>query len=294
MPAVLSQKAQPTKSVQQHFWLRYTASLLLLTGLGFCLWKGAGIPPAAPASVTAPSVPASVTQPPASPPRPAIVIDPGHGGADPGTVGHDQFEKTWTLSIGLALAKDLRGRGWPVELTRTDDSAVSLIDRSLHANREPRLAFVSIHLNAGGADASGIETYFAWPKNPEVMVRIDAANRVPDGMSVVDERGRLLAEALQAHVCETTGARNRGVKNQPQLSVISRTLCPAVLVECGFLSHPAECAAIQTDEYRAKIVRGLADGIDSWLHQAEEPGFGITHEPAADRLPHAPPAVENP
>jgi len=298
VPAARRPKAQPIPLWEgRYFWLQYVVSLVFAAGVCICLENAARFPEIPAATVMRAGAPDRLPEaPPTVPVRPAIVIDPGHGGPDPGTIGNGQFEKTWTLSVSLALAELLRHRGWVVELTRSDDGAVSLIDRSLHANREPRLAFVSIHFNAGGPDASGVETYYAWPKNPEIMTRLDLAHRVPAGRVVLDERGRLLAEALQSKVCELTGARNRGVKNQPQLSVISRTLCPAVLVECGFLSHPAESGAIQTDDYRAKLVRGLADGLEGWLQLAAGPDFGIAHEDAASRLtlPAPVPAPENP
>lgn len=210
-------------------------------------------------------------------PRPAIVIDAGHGGADPGTVGNGQYEKTWVLVLSNALAEELRQRGWEVLLTRRDDATIPLIDRSVRANAEPRLAFISLHLNAGGPEASGIETYYAWPKAPEVMARLELPGGVPPDRAIQDDRGRLLAEAIQHSVTAATSARDRGVKNQPQYSVISRTRCPAVLVECGFLTSPAEAAAIQTADYRNKLVRGLANGLEIWLRQAEAPEFGWTH-----------------
>lgn len=252
-------------------------AVMLAAGFVLCLHMASEVVPVAGESATGrgetsepPNVPDPVS-------RPAIVIDAGHGGADPGTVANGQYEKTWSLELSKALAEELRQRGWEVLLTRKDDATIPLIDRSILANEEPRLAFISLHLNAGGPEASGVETYYAWPKVPEVMARLELPGGVPPGRVIQDDRGRLLAEAIQQSVTAATGARDRGVKNQPQYSVISRTRCPAVLVECGFLSSPAEAAAIQTAEYRAKLVRGLADGLEGWLRQSETPGYGLTH-----------------
>jgi N-acetylmuramoyl-L-alanine amidase len=210
---------------------------------------------------------------------PAIVIDPGHGGRDPGKPAGEQLEKTWTLQVSLALAEELRRRGWPVVLTRTDDTTLTLTERSELANREPRRAFVSLHFNSGGSDANGMEVYFAWPKLPETMARLDGELGAPVNTSVLDERGRLLAESLLAASCEATGSRNRGVKNDPELAVLNRTVCPAVLVECGFLTNEQESRNIQSEEWRRKLITGLADGLESWLHAASRPGYGIAFEP---------------
>jgi N-acetylmuramoyl-L-alanine amidase len=195
----------------------------------------------------------------------AIVIDPGHGGTDPGTVAHEQFEKTWTLSVGLALAGELRQRGWRVELTRGGDTTLSLPERCAVAGRERRLAYVSIHFNAGGSDASGAETYFSGKK--AALPATGTAAPVSSTASVPADRR--LAEMIQAAVCEATGSRDRGVREESGYYVLNNTGCPAVLVECGFLTNAAECQNIQNDAWRAKLVRGLADGLQEWLMRSE-------------------------
>lgn len=279
---VPKEKIQPAC---RYFRLRCIASLVFAAGLLFCSshafrngTSAVGSPEARAPQTPAVSAPELFSDG-------LIVIDPGHGGMDPGTIANGQYEKSWTLSVGVALAKELRARGWTVELTRTDDGMVPLPDRSAMANRARSLVFISIHFNAGRPDASGIETYYAWPKNPEVMARLDAFHRSQGNLSVQDERGRLLAEALQGSVCAATGARNRGVRNEPGYSVISRTHCPAVLVECGFLTNPVECREIQDALYREKIVRGLADGVEGWVREAAIPGYGITTVRTAPALP---------
>lgn len=277
------------------FLLRCIGSVFLAVGFIVCVVmareSGRSLPEStvtkAPrrAGEPAPALPEQVDS------RRGILIDPGHGGADPGTVANGQFEKTWTLTVSKALAKELRRRGWQVELTRTEDSAVPLIDRSLLSNRQPRLAFVSIHFNAGGPDASGLETYYAWPKTPETMARMDVVRDVPVGMAVRDDRGRLLAEAIQASACGATGSKNRGARNEPGYLVLNRTECPAVLVECGFLTNAAECREIQSEAWRGKLVRGLADGLEGWLRQAAAPDYGIVTEEISPEVPVTVPVV---
>jgi N-acetylmuramoyl-L-alanine amidase len=218
--------------------------------------------------------------------RPAIVIDPGHGGKDPGKVAGDQFEKTWTLLLSQTLAAELRSRGIPVELTRTDDTALTPAERIELINRERRSALVSIHFNSGQPEASGIEIYHAWPKSPAAMLRLDSEHQAPAGMIIRDDRGRLLAETLQAAACEATGTRNRGVRNDPSLAaVLNHSTCPAVLIECGFLTNSAECLNIQSEAWRQKLAIGLASRLETWLLSAETAGYGISFEPSATTVP---------
>ncbi len=196
---------------------------------------------------------------------PTLLIDPGHGGSDPGTIAHDSYEKTWTLPLALGLAAELQKRGWPVELTRETDTTLTLTDRSRIANSKPRLAFVSIHLNSGPRDAQGAEIYYAWPKAEEVMARLHDANRLKTDETLIDDRGQRLAESVMQSLATTTGCKNRGFVNNPTLSVTRRTLCPAIIAEVGFLTHPEESQLFATKEYRQKVITGLADGIEHWL-----------------------------
>lgn len=226
---------------------------------------------------------------------PAIVIDPGHGGKDPGRVSGSEYEKDWALKVSLALAEELRRLGHPVELTRTDDRFVELVDRAAFSNRETRAAFVSIHFNAAATDASGIETYYAWPREPETMARMSARHQVPPEMHLRDDRSRLLAERVQASVSAATGARDRGALNNNSHAVTRRTEAPAILVECGFLSNPAELALIQSDDYRARMVKGLAEGIHAWLNEGSGGPQAVSFEPAAAEPTPAPAVLhENP
>jgi N-acetylmuramoyl-L-alanine amidase len=191
-------------------------------------------------------------------PLPVLLIDPGHGGVDGGTAGNGMTEKDWTLKVGLALAELLRARGHEVALTRETDRTLPLVERPAVVQAAPRIAVLSIHFNAGASDAAGVETFFSWPKKPEIMARLDG------GTSPTDE-GQALALAVQRGIHATTGARDRGVKNRPNLAMTSRTLCPSVLIECGFLSNAAESRKIQDPAYLTKIVVGIADGYESWL-----------------------------
>jgi N-acetylmuramoyl-L-alanine amidase len=223
----------------------------------------------APAAAPTPDAPRPPPPEPAPAPEPDILIDPGHGGADPGRIGKDgQHEKKWALEVAASLATQLRSAGWKVSLTRTDDTTLPLADRSLIANRSPRLLFVSIHFNAGDPAASGLETYFSWPRQPEIMARLHSLAGMSDGAILPPDGSEALATAIQNAACQATNSRNRGIRNRPELSVTSRSLCPSVLVECAFLTHPSDSRNVASRAWRSRLVSGLATGLTSWLHAA--------------------------
>lgn len=208
--------------------------------------------PPAPSATVLPNVP------------PVLMIDAGHGGVDGGTVGNGLLEKDWTLKVALALAEELKARGHQVALTRDMDHTIPVLDRPALVNAAPRIALLSIHFNAGTSDATGVETWYSWPKKPEIMAQLHDAEGVPlEG--ILPDDGQQLATAIQQAVHAGTGARDRGIKNRGDLAMTSRTLCPAVLVECGFLSNGSESRKIQDVAYRKSLVKALADGYETWL-----------------------------
>ena len=271
----------PTSTLHAHS--RVALFFAAAAAFALCIHQAAtfkNLPPlpaiSAPTSLPSTPLPTPITPPPTPPPIPPspapvlpppdIVIDPGHGGTDPGRLGKDgQHEKKWALAVGQALANQLRASGWKVSLTRDADTSVSLLDRSTFANQRPRLLLVSIHFNSGESAASGLETYFSWPRQPELMAKLHAAAGLSAGAPLPPDDSAALAASIQQAACAATGSRNRGTHNRPNLSVTSRTLAPAVLVECGFLTHPDEAANIRSSSWRTKLVKGLASGITSWL-----------------------------
>ncbi len=266
-------------AVRPIFYLRLGVAVLSFIGFWVCLarvesptavsLKGPGLSrvvPASPASADS-TVPEGGGGPAGSGSQevdPVVMIDPGHGGLDGGTVGNGLLEKDWTLKIGLALAVELRARGHQVALTREADETLPLMDRPAVVNAAARVALLSIHFNAGTVDASGVETWYSWPKKPETMARLHDAAGVPVA-GVLPDDGQRLALAIQAAVQSSTGARDRGIKNREDLAMTSRTICPAVLIECGFLSNAAESRKIQEAGYRKKMVQGIANGYEDWL-----------------------------
>jgi N-acetylmuramoyl-L-alanine amidase len=195
--------------------------------------------------------------------EPTLVLDAGHGGNDGGTAGNGLVEKDWTLKLVLALAEELQNRGHKVTLTRDSDLSLSLKERAQLCNSSPRTALLSIHFNAGSPDASGIETWYSWPKKPEIMARMHSHLGLPIESTLPDE-GQRLAHCMQSALNTATGARDRGYKNRTDLAITSSTLCPSVLIECGFLSNGTEKRKIQDASYRKKLVEGIANGYEEW------------------------------
>ena len=168
-----------------------------------------------------------------------VVLDPGHGGLDGGAGDEELPEKTVNLEIALALAEILRGRGFQVAMTRSDDTFIPLWERAALANALNADLFVSIHNNSASDPAArGTETYYL-PKQPNNL---------------------WLAQAVQQELVRTLGRRDRGVKSN-NFWVLRDAEVPAILVEVSFLSNPEERALLADPEYRRKAAEAIARGI---------------------------------
>ncbi|MCC6356615.1 MAG: N-acetylmuramoyl-L-alanine amidase [Verrucomicrobiae bacterium] len=168
-----------------------------------------------------------------------VVVDPGHGGSDRGGIPRQRIaEKEWTLKTSLRLATELKQRGFEVVMTRTSDDYVSLAQRCRIANGKKNAIFVSVHYDAYRREAAdGITAYYAGSRS--------------------DRLARYINSRMSAALRPKT---NRGAK-RARFYVIRNTLCPAVLVECGFLTNTAEARRIQTTDYQEKLVAAIADGV---------------------------------
>lgn len=214
--------------------------------------------------------------------RPVILVDAGHGGSDGGAVAGGVIEKNLALQIARRVVSLLEKDGrFRVEMTRRDDTFVELEDRAKMANDLDVALVVSVHLNSvdlrkkNAELANGVETWFAWPKPIGVMLAEKVKFGMPSGQRFVDERGELLAQRVQAAVCEATGARDRGVKNKGHL-VTKLVGAPSIIVECGFLTNPAEAGRLKDSGYQERTARGIARGVFSYLDEAmADPMFGI-------------------
>lgn len=190
-----------------------------------------------------------------------IVIDPGHGGNDEGAKGaRKSTEKILALDIARRTSKKLAGNGLQVKLTRTSDRYLSLKQRSALAESWNADVFISIHLNhAGNKKAAGIETYIMTPPSLSSTSLSKPDKKIYSG-NKHDTSNTILAYLLHRQTLNSTSAADRGIKHA-RFSVIRDVSCPAVLIECGFLSCLSEEAKISTPAYRDRIAQGIATGI---------------------------------
>jgi N-acetylmuramoyl-L-alanine amidase len=213
------------------------------------------------------AVPRSLTRlepPPPPPPAPfaVVVIDPGHGGQDSGTMKSGLVEKELALDVAHRLERHLQERGLAAVMTRADDSYISLQDRATIANSQPESVFVSIHFDeAGRAAATGIETYYA--AHP-ISFPDRVASWLPFLQRTSSEPPNVESQSLAAFIQESaiarTQAMNRGTRPQ-QFFVIANVHHPAVLVEGGFLTNKEDAIRLTNAEYREQMAAGIAEGI---------------------------------
>jgi len=216
-----------------------------------------------------------------------IVIDPGHGGHDTGTIGPNGLEeKDLVLDVGKRLGKLLETRmGAEVVYTRKDDTFIPLETRTAIANREQSDLFVSIHANSSrDSSARGVETYYLnFTSNPEAMEVAARENAVSE--KSIHELGDLVKkitlkekieesrefagdvqESLHSGLAaKSSGIKDRGVKKAPFIVLIGANM-PSILAEISFVSNPTDERKLETPEYRQKIAESLYRGIQKYVN----------------------------
>jgi N-acetylmuramoyl-L-alanine amidase len=203
-------------------------------------------------------------------PLPTVILDPGHGGKDDGASGNNLVEKNLSLDVALRIEQILKPYGFPVILTRRDDTFVPLEERAAIANKIQNGIFVSIHFNhAKDRVSTGVETFYAPAKVPpdDNWTWAGFFNK-PDAPPL--DNGETLAGFIQASLVLRLEAVNRGIKSR-ELYVVRHTRCPAVLVEGGFINNPLEAAMISNGEYRQRIASAVAEGIMSYQKTRPQP-----------------------
>ena len=175
-----------------------------------------------------------------------VVIDPGHGGPDPGAIGIGGMRETdIVLEVSKQVKKLLSDKGVKVRLTRKNEVGLDLPPRVSFANKMDADVFVSIHANASRGkrrDINGLETFYfrGW-------------------------RGRLLAKRIQKQILRVSpGSPDRGVK-QGRFYVIKNTKMPAVLVEIGFLTGRLDARRLEKAAHRKRIAYAISKGILEYL-----------------------------
>lgn len=209
-------------------------------------------------------------------PRFVVVLDAGHGGVDGGTIAGKSLEKDLNLKVVHMVAQELRRKRIRVVYTRKGDVTEGLKNRADFANGFPAALFVSIHHNAStSGKPEGFETYYTYPKPSSVMIAQRKIFGVKSGEKFIDRRGELLAREIQAASCSATQAVDRGIKNS-RLALTRLVSCPAVLVECGFLSNTREGAKLKDRKYREKLSIGISRGILAFLEEVDgNSSYGI-------------------
>ena len=218
-----------------------------------------------------------------------VVVDPGHGGSDPGALGVGGLrEKDVNLGIARSLATQLRARGFDVVLTRDDDRALTLEDRSAIAESAGGDVFVSIHANAARRKgARGIEVYtldtnherhsldVAARENNVPAARLDALQRALARIRVDDVGDHSARLATHVHDQVIQGARSRdaslpdlGVKKGP-FYVLFMSSMSAVLVETGFVTNRRDARLLGSERYQALLAERIAMGIDRYRAEIE-------------------------
>ncbi len=186
-----------------------------------------------------------------------IVIDPGHGGNDPGTIYRGVMEKTLTLDMAMRLRAILIARGWQVRMTRTTDTEVDPGAQTDHdelqarddvANTNGARLFIAIHVNAYGGSSipNGTTSYYSKPD--DVPFARDVENAIARG----------------------AGMQNDGIVKS-RLYVTLHARMPAVLVETAFLTNPGDFAKLESPAWRQRVAQAMADGIETYARDFPAP-----------------------
>jgi N-acetylmuramoyl-L-alanine amidase len=196
-----------------------------------------------------PVPPPAISNPPLGSPhvpngRIVVMLDPGHGGKDPGAIGINGLqEKDVILPISQRVAAILEQQGIQAILTRTSDYFVDLAPRVEMAKREHVNLFVSIHANSIGnrPDVNGLETYYY-------------------------SSGQRLAQTIHSNILQSIDIADRGVR-QARFYVLRNNPMPAVLVEVGFVTGTRDEPRLATAEYQNQMAQAIANGILQYIQQ---------------------------
>jgi N-acetylmuramoyl-L-alanine amidase len=201
-----------------------------------------------------------------------IVLDPGHGGRDPGNQDGAHQEKRYTLLLAEELADQLKRAGFKVSLTRTTDTLIDLPDRPDIARRRGADLFISLHWNsvaAGRNSVKGAQTYCLTPAGaPSSNADIGAAGGGSNPGNRFNDKNILLAYEIQTAFRKGLGTEDQGVR-RARFWVLREAVMPAVLIEGGYMSHPSESKRIYDPAYRKQMAHAILEGIQAYKTQVE-------------------------
>lgn len=182
-----------------------------------------------------------------------IVVDAGHGGSDPGTIGFSgSYEKDINLVIARKLKEKLDLNGYKVILTRDSDEYVDNMLRAKVANKKRARVFISIHANAmeNNNSTNGVQVLY-YPNRES---------------TIGDLNNNDFARIIMDSLLNGTSAVDKGIVEREELIVLNQTKMPAVIVETGFLSNQKEEKLLLTDEYQNKIVDSIVKGLEIYFN----------------------------
>lgn len=184
-----------------------------------------------------------------------VVVDPGHGGHDPGAKGGAQsavvLEKTLNLAISKLIAQELTAQGASVIMTRSDDTFIPLRERPAIANRANADFFISVHINSNTVanKTSGQITFY----------------------HMQDPMGILLAECIQSELKKSSGLPSLGTWSDSRIyknggfAVLKHATMPAVLLELGFINHDTDRRVMQTANFQRAVAQSVVRGLRNFL-----------------------------
>ena len=218
-----------------------------------------------------------------------IMIDAGHGGTDPGAIGHDKLrEKDIVFSIAQELSKILKSRGYTVHTTRDSDVFVKLSGRTRLANDKGADLFISVHANAvskeSSSSVSGIECFFLSPSRSERAKKIASKENSADisdmdmyaknsYLSLLNHHNILASNKLAIDLqrgmlgslkSKYDGVVDGGIREGP-FWVLVGALMPSVLIEVGFITNPSEATRLADLKYQQMMAKGMADGVERYF-----------------------------
>jgi N-acetylmuramoyl-L-alanine amidase len=193
-----------------------------------------------------------------------VILDPGHGGKDPGAVNSLGTEAFYNLKVAGRTKSLLEAKGFKVVMTRNSDVFLSLQERVNLANSiREKAIFISIHFNAGGREARGIETFTLSPPGVSHYGRgVIAADAHMRAGNQHDSANIALATAVHGSMLRRLQKNtfDRGIK-RARFSVLSGVRHPAILMEGGFMSHHYDASLIHNDAYQNAIANSIVDAV---------------------------------
>lgn len=189
-----------------------------------------------------------------------ILIDPGHGGKDQGAAGVRSKEKDLTLQIALKLYRRLKNMGYQVYLTRVNDRNLDLSARARACNSIKADLFISIHMNAAvNHSVRGIETFAVTAAgSPSSGAKKIEYSQYPGNAAQANSYA--LAWNVQNALVKNLRNNDRGVKHA-RFVVLRETRCPAILVECGFISNRLDEQLLVNGNYQEQLAASIAAGV---------------------------------